>query len=361
MRIGVLGLTLSSSWGNGHATTYRALLRATAARGHRIDFYEREQPWYAAHRDENSPGYCSLVFYRSLNELRGLVQEIAACDAVLLGSFVPEGIAVAEILLAAGIRPLAFYDIDTPVTLAAVGSGRCTYMTAELIPAFDAYLSFSGGAALDILARRHRARRVLALPCGVDAEAYAPVDLPWRWDLGYLGTYSVDRQPTLDRLLVEPAQRLPQCRFVVAGPQYPEDIDWPSNVDRIDHVAPRDHPAFYGALRFALNVTRADMVSLGHSPSVRLFEAGACATPVISDPWPGLEEFFEVGSEVLVAESSRDVEELLSGIESHRAADIGRAARERVLRDHHAGRRAELLEAALLEAAAARGPTRLSA
>jgi spore maturation protein CgeB len=67
--------------------------------------------------------------------------------------------------------------------------------------------------------------------------------VPKKWDLSYLGTYSDDRQPTLERLLIEPARRLPHLRFVVAGPQYPVTIDWPANVERIEHCPPADHAA----------------------------------------------------------------------------------------------------------------------
>ncbi len=72
-----------------------------------------------------------------------------------------------------------------------------------------------------------------------------------------------DRQPTLERLLIEPARRAPHQRFAVAGPQYPADIDWPANVERLEHVPPADHAAFYAASRFTLNVTRADMIEAG--------------------------------------------------------------------------------------------------
>lgn len=363
MKIAVLGLSLSSAWGNGHATTYRALLRALAARGHRVTFYERDRPWYAAARDLAAPDFCDLVLYDSLEELENLVPGIAASDAVILGSFVPDGPAVAERLLAARARPLAFYDIDTPVTLTRLAAGDSEYLRADLVPAFDLYLSFSGGKALRILEQDYGARRALPLYCSVDIGRYRPLDRPKRWELGYLGTYSEDRQPTLKRLLVEPARRLPERRFVVAGAQYPEDIDWPENVERLEHVPPEEHAAFYSSCRFALNVTRADMIRLGHSPSVRLFEAAACAAPVISDAWLGLEDSFAPGREVLTAEGPEDVISLLQDISDEARTGVGRAARERVLREHRAETRAAELEAALEEARRRGGavPERLSA
>src|SRR5207253_6090561 len=108
-------------------------------------------------------------------------------------------------------------------------------------------------------------------------------EVPQRWDLGYLGTYSADRQPALDQLMLQPARRWPLGRWVVAGPQYPASLDWPSGVERLEHVSPDQHRGFYSAQRFTLNLTRAAMLRAGYSPSVRLFEAAACGTPIISD------------------------------------------------------------------------------
>ena len=188
-----------------------------------------------------------------------------------------------------------------------------------------------------------------ALYCSVDPGLYAPTGEPKRWDLSYLGTHSPDRQPTLERLLIEPARALPQHRFVVAGPQYPADIDWPTNVERIEHLPPADHAAFYSASRFTLNVTRADMIAAGWSPSVRLFEAGACGTPIVSDIWDGLDSLFAPGREILMA---RDGATVIDAIEGADATAMGEAARARVLDAHTAAHRAAELEAYLAEAMA---------
>ncbi|ESR25301.1 CgeB family protein [Lutibaculum baratangense] len=350
MKIAIFGLSLSSSWGNGHATTYRALCRALHARGHEVVFLERDVPWYAAHRDFTSCDYCDLRLYSSLGDVDALRGEIEAADAVVLGSYVPEGVALAEKLLAFDVSPLAFYDIDTPVTLGKLSRGDHEYLTPDLVPRFDLYMSFSGGPALDTLTHEYGAVRARPLYCGVDVDHYRPLDVGKRWDLGYLGTYSPDRQPPLEALLIEPARRLPHMRFVVAGPQYPDDIAWPENVERIDHVGPADHPAFYSELRFALNVTRAEMVALGYSPSVRMFEAASCAAAIISDPWNGIETFFEPDREILLASTPEDVTSLLAGARVVDAAAVGAAGRRRILGDHSSARRAEQLEDWLAEA-----------
>ena len=351
MKLVVLGLSLSSSWGNGHATTFRALLKAFAARGHDILFLERDVPWYREHRDIADPDYCRLEFYHSLEELDHWRDEIRNSDAVIVGSYVPEGVDVGRYVQRSARGVTAFYDIDTPVTLAKLERRDFEYLSPEIIPGYDLYLSFTGGPTLERTERQYGSPMARALYCSVDPDAYRLLDEPKRWDLSYLGTYSDDRQPTLEKLLIEPARRLPHLKFCVAGPQYPDSIDWPGNVERIDHLPPAEHPAFYARSRFTLNVTRADMIAAGWSPSVRLFEAAACATPVISDRWDGIDSLCRPGSEILLAESSEDVVALLTSDAD--ASAIGRAARERILSGHTATHRASELESAIEEAAGA--------
>ena len=348
LRIVVLGLSLTSSWGNGHATTYRALLRALAARGHEIVFLERDVPWYACERDLPNPDFCSLRLYDLLDEVRDCVCD---ADVVIVGSFVPDGIAAIDLVQRTARGVVAFYDIDTPVTLANLAAGDCTYLAARQIAGFDLYLSFTGGPLLKHLQTQYGAKSALALYCSVDPEFYHPTGHPRRWDLGYLGTYSADRQPTLERLLVEPARQSPERRFVVAGPQYPDVIDWPDNVERLAHVSPADHAEFYSSMAWTLNVTRADMIAVGYSPSVRLFEAASCGTPIISDRWDGLDSVLRVGSQIVVADTSCDVLSALTMSEEARTA-VAAGARASVLREHTAAHRAHELEECLFAAQA---------
>ncbi len=355
MKLVVLGLSLSSSWGNGHATTYRALLKAFAARGHSVLFLERDVPWYAEQRDLSDPGYCRLAFYADLAGLDRWRSEITSADAVIVGSYTPEGVEVGRRVQAWARGVAAFYDIDTPVTLAKLARGDHEYVSPELIAAYDLYLSFTGGPTLGVLERTYGSPAARALYCSVDETLYRPMTAPRRWDLSYLGTYSRDRQPVLERLLVGPARAAPHLRFAVAGPQYPADIAWPDNVERIEHVAPADHAAFYAASRYTLNVTRDDMVQAGWSPSVRLFEAAACATPVISDTWRGLDALFTPDREIVLAEDGETVLQVLASDDATRDR-LAVNARAKVLAAHTAAHRAEALEVALGEAA--RAPAR---
>ena len=351
MKLVVLGLSLSSSWGNGHAVTYRALLRALAARGHDILFLERETPWYAAARDVLEPDYCRLAFYGAVAELERWRREIETADAVMVGSFTPEGLAVGRWVQEAALGVRIFYDIDTPVTLAALERDACEYLSSELIGGYDLYLSFTGGPTLEALEQRWGAPAARVLYCSADPELHRPIEQDKRWDLAYLGTYGPDRQAALEKLLLEPARQAPDLAFVVAGSLYPETIDWPANVERIEHVAPGDHPAFYAQSRFTLNVTRADMVRAGFSPSVRLFEAALCGCPILSDSWPGLSTLFKPGAEIAVVESAEAVLSLLRHVDGDRRHAWAAAARRRALDAHTAAHRAGELEA-LIEAAA---------
>jgi spore maturation protein CgeB len=340
-----LGLSITSSWGNGHATTYRALLRALADRGHEVLFLERDLPWYADNRDLPCPPFGRTALYQSLDELRDrFTAEVREADLVVVGSYVPDGILVGEWVLGAARGVSAFYDIDTPVTMARLARAECDYLSPAQIARYQLYLSFTGGPLLAQIAARYRARAPRPLYCAVDPALYFPSESAERWDLGYLGTYSPDRQPMLERLLTEPARRLPQARFCVAGPQYPDDeIAWPPNVERTMHLSPAEHRAFYRAQRFTLNVTRADMTAAGFSPSVRLFEAAACATPILTDPWPGLETIFTPGREILVTRTADEVLAALRLPEAERRA-LGDRARARALGEHTAAHRAQALE-----------------
>lgn len=357
MKLVVFGLTVTSSWGNGHATTYRALLRAFAARGHDVVFYEWDAPWYRAeHRDLPAPSFCRLELYGDWEEVASTaLAEAQEADAVIVGSYTRDGTRVIDELAGAVPGPLLFYDIDTPVTVAGLRDGGSEYLRPEQVPLFTRYLSFTGGPWLtDMLEGEFGAREARPLYCAVDPEVYAPADPDpeLRADLAYMGTYAADRQPVIDRLLVEVAEAMPASRFLVAGPQYPEELRWPRNVRHLTHLPPARHAAFYSSANWQLNATRADMVRAGWSPSVRLFEAGACGAAVASDRWPGIEEFFEPGVEIALPANAAEMRALLEDTHDDDRRAMGEAMRRRVLREHTAERRAEQLEGYLTAPAA---------
>ena len=351
LNIVILGLSITSSWGNGHATTYRGLARELHNAGHRVLFLERERAWYAENRDLSAPNYCELHLYNSLQELREkFSSQIEQADMVMVGSFVPDGIKVGEWVTDTAGGITAFYDIDTPVTLKKIERGNCDYISPKLIPKYNLYLSFTGGPALRYIEQKLNSPAARPLYCSFDPSEYHPVEQEMKWDLGYLGTYSEDRQPTLEELLIKPAQQWNKGRFVVSGPMYPQSIRWPSNVEQVEHLAPGFHRWFYTSQRFTLNVTRKEMIGLGYSPSVRLFEAAACATPIISDYWKGLDHFFELGKEILIAKNKAEVVRILKDFSEEKRKIIGENARRKVLQNHTAAHRAKELIGYLNEA-----------
>ncbi len=245
----------------------------------------------------------------------------------------------------------AFYDIDTPVTLAKLRRHDCEYIAPHLIPQYDLYLSFAGGPIpRAVVERRYRSPRACPLYCAFDPDLYYPDNQPVHWDMGYMGTYSADWQPALYELLLESARHSPRLRFVVAGTQFPPSVTWPENVERTEHLPPAQHRSFYTAQRFTLNLSRADVKQVGYLPSVRLFEAAACGSPIISDYWPGLESLFEIGKEILVVQSCRGVVRVLRTLPEDGRRNMGERARQRVLAEHTAAYRAQELEQYFLTA-----------
>ena len=338
MKILVFGLSVTSTWGNGHGTTFRALLRALHGRGHEIIFFEKDAEWYASNRDLPEPDFCKVVLFETWREILPSVRaSLHDADVAMIGSYFPHGVEAAEELAGSAVPVKAFYDIDTPITVAALREhGRTGYLDAQQIPSLDVYFSFTGGPILRELENRFRARRAVPLYCSFDSQQYrrSGVNRRFACDLSYMGTYATDRQPKIDELLCEAARRLPNEKFIVAGPQYPKEIQWPANVRRIKHLNPRWHARFYSSSRFTLNVTRRDMVMAGYSPSVRLFEAAACGAAIISDNWPGLSSFFTPEEEILLPSTSADVVRYLSDLSDGEVRRIGQRAQERVLAEH---------------------------
>ncbi len=351
MKIVIFGLSITSSWGNGHATTFRALCSALYARGHDIVFFEHDLEWYASNRDLPHPSFCRVRVYNQWREAAAEVRrELSAADVAVIGSYFPDGIVAADTVLDSAVPVKAFYDIDTPITVAALRErGSTVYLRAEQIPGFDLYFSFTGGPMLRELEQRFRAACAVPLYCSFDPEQYHPYPPHKRYaaDFSYMGTYAPDRQPKIDEWFCEVARRLPQQKFLLAGPQYPKSLRWPANLRRIIHLNPRWHARFYSASRLTLNVTRRDMVLAGYSPSVRLFEAAACGIPIVSDNWPGLDNFFEPQREILLPASAGDVIRYLTGYSDSDLRRIGEQARARVVAEHTSAKRAGQFEDAV--------------
>jgi spore maturation protein CgeB len=352
MKLVVFGLTISSSWGNGHATLLRALFRQLIARGHHIVFFERDVPYYAAHRDLHELSGGKLIFYSEWEDaLATARRELTDADVAMVTSYCPDGIAASELVWSSNTLRV-FYDMDTPVTLANLRAGQpLSYVDSRGLSDYDLVLSFTGGGALTWLEEDMGARKVAPLYGSVDPDLYqrvTPNDY-YRADFSYMGTYAADRQPALEQLFIESARQLPEQRFVIGGAQYPQEFPWSDNIFFVRHLPPPEHPAFFSSSRLTLNVTRDTMKVMGWCPSGRLFEASACGTPIVSDTWDGLDEFFTPGEEILVAHDTADAVNALQ-LSDAELARMANAACERTLAEHSSARRAEQLEDLLISA-----------
>jgi spore maturation protein CgeB len=350
VKLVIFGLSISSSWGNGHATLWRGLCRSLVARGHDVVFFERDEPYYREQRDFTGLPGLNLVLYDTWNQVRiAAERELADADVGMVTSYCPDGIAAGELVLSSGVAVRSFYDLDTPVTLERLRAGEpVPYIGPRGLRDYDLVLSYTGGIALRELKNRLGAKRVAPLYGSVDPTVHRPVRRVRRFeaDLSYLGTYAEDRQEALETLFVEPARLRPEQRFVLAGAMYPATFPWTENIFFVRHLPPAEHPAFFSSSRLTLNVTRRAMAAMGYCPSGRLFEAAACGTPVLSDAWEGLDHFFEPGSEILVARSAAETIRALDLL-PERLDRIGSAARERALSEHTADHRALELESIL--------------
>lgn len=346
MKLTVFGLSISSAWGNGHATLLRGLFRSLHAEGHEVHFFEHDTAYYAAHRDAPSLPYVNIHLYSEWDESLPLIKTVlASSDVAMVTSYCPDGAAACEVVLDANRECSVFYDLDTPITLSRLSQGEVPpYLPVDGFSGFDLVLSYTGGAALDQLSTRLGARNVASLYGWVDPANYSRVSacLEFSSDLSYLGTYSIDRQKSLEELLIKPAERLVDRRFVIAGAMYPNPEQWPSTIRHFSHVAPPQHASFYSSSPLTLSVTRGTMAAMGYCPSGRLFEASACGTAVLSDWWEGLDSFFTPGEEILIATSTSEAIAALT-TDSGLLAQVGARAKQRTLDCHTATHRARRL------------------
>jgi spore maturation protein CgeB len=346
----IFGLTLSSSWGNGHATPYRALLKALHGLGHHITFFERDVPYYAQYRDLAGSEYCDLVLYPDWESVRPYaLGHVRDSDVVLTASYVPEGARIAAELLDEPGPLKIYYDLDTPVTFAKWERHEpVAYVLREQLREFDLVLSFTGGRTLDVLRSSYGVRNARPLYGCVDPDAHYRVSADPRLacDLSYMATYSPDRQQKVEQLFLAPAAANPHMDFVFAGSLYPWGMLVSANIRQLDHVSPGEHAVLYSSSAATLNLTRAEMAVYGFCPSGRFFEAAACGTPVISDWFEGLETFFADREEIFIVHSGEQVAATLR-LPRAELCRVGERARQRTLAEHSGLVRAQQLVAAV--------------
>ncbi|HEX3019494.1 MAG TPA: glycosyltransferase [Chitinispirillaceae bacterium] len=349
MNFVVFGLSISSSWGNGHATIWRGLVSSLTRMKHNVVFFERDVEYYASNRDFEKLNGLTLILYKDWNLVRKDAENfIKKADICIITSYCPDAVQATELLNS--FRKLkVFYDLDTPVTLKNIEDGKWpSYIPQNGLGMFDLVLSYTGGNALNRIREVFGVKLVFPLYGSADPQLHYPtcqID-KYSGDLSYLGTYAKDRQLKLEELFIKPAVVLKNKRFILAGAQYPNDIKLTDNITFLSHVAPPEHSCFYCSSNFTLNITRSAMATMGYCASGRLFEAALCEVPILSDWWVGMDTFFYPGEEIIVVKTAMDVIEAMSMNEKKRQV-LTKAARRRVLREHTAEKRAQELIAIL--------------
>jgi spore maturation protein CgeB len=364
IRIAFYGSSLVSSYWNGAATYYRGILSALAARGYQVTFYEPDAYDRQRHRDIDPPEWARVVVYPATTQaLRDVISQAAEADIVIKAS----GVGVFDDELIAGTmaaaRPDAvriFWDVDAPATLAELGQSPIHPIRLAL-PGLDLVLTYGGGERVVAAYHALSAARCVPIYNALDPSTHFPVPPEDRFaaDLAFLANRLPDREARVAEFFLRPAGILPGHRFLLGGSGW-DDKAMPANVRRVGHVGTRDHNAFNVSPLALLNVARDSMAAMGFSPATRVFEAAGAGACLITDAWDGIEYFLQPGEEILVARDGIDVADHLAALTPARARSLGSAARRRVLSEHTYVRRAELVDALLREAMAAKQARRVA-
>jgi spore maturation protein CgeB len=347
MKIAFYGSSLVSSYWNGAATYYRGIIRDLARRGYDITFYEPDAYDRQSHRDIEPPDWCRVVIYpATIEHMKEVVARAADADIVVKAS----GVGVFDNELLEGIMDAAradairiFWDVDAAATVAEL-RGDPDHPLHKALPDLDAVLTYGGGPPIVAAYQSLGARNCRPIYNALDADTHRPVppDDKFRCDLAFLANRLPDRERRVEEFFLSAAEQLPERSFLLGGAGW-EDKQKPANVRYIGHVPTRDHNAFNATPIAVLNVARDSMANLGYSPATRVFEAAGAAACIVTDAWEGVELFLQPGKEILVARDGRDVAALIGELTPGRAAEIGKRALARILREHtYAHRGAEV-------------------
>lgn len=351
LHIAFYGSSLVSAYWNGAATYYRGLIRALAQRGHRVTFYEPDAYGRQQHRDIDDPPWAEVVVYPAdETALARVLDSGRSADVVVKAS----GVGVFDRELECGVlelqssaRIVAFLDVDAPATLDRVAADPADPFAA-LIPRYDLVLTYGGGPRVVEAYTRLGARACVPIYNALDPVTHHPVPPEPRFagDLAFLGNRLPDREERVEEFFLRAAALLPDRAFLLGGAGWDDKPATP-NVRKLGHVFTADHNALNCTPRAVLNISRESMARYGFSPATRVFEAAGAGACIITDRWSGLALFLEPEREVLVAGSGAEVAAQLERLGARRAAEIGRAARRRVLGEHTYAHRARHLEALL--------------
>jgi spore maturation protein CgeB len=348
MNIAFFGSSLVSAYWNGAATYYRGIIRALAARGHEVTFYEPDAYNRQAHRDMDDPPWARVVVYEATQDaLERQLDDARKADLVVKAS----GVGVFDEFLERAVldldRPAVYWDVDAPATLDRVHSDPADRFR-PLIRQYEMVLTYGGGPPVVEAYRGLGARDCVPIYNALDPSTHFRVDPDSRFtgDLGFVGNRLPDREARVEDFFLRAAAALPDRTFLLAGSGW-QDKPLTPNVRYVGHLYTRDHNAFNCTPLAVLNISRESMARYGFSPATRVFEAAGAGACIITDAWIGLELFLEPGTEVLSAHDGAEVGALLADLTPERARVIGEAAQRRILASHTYAHRAEQFESVL--------------
>jgi spore maturation protein CgeB len=350
--VAFFGSSLVSAYWNGAATYYRGVIRALAARGYRVTFYEPDAYDRQKHRDIPDPDWAKVVVYSGSeqDDVFRMLERARRADILVKAS----GVGVFDELLEAAIPEYAapgtqtvFWDVDAPATLDRIARDSWDSWRDHL-PRYHWIFTYGGGAPVVERYRMFGAQRCVPIYNALDPATHFRVSpvRRFRADLSLLANRLPDRESRIEEFFLRTAEALPEKAFVLGGNGW-QDKAMPANVKRLGHVFTRDHNAFNSSAQMVLNVARDSMAATGFSPATRIFEAAGAGSCIVTDGWRGIEEFLEPGEEILVAWSGQDVVHLVKEHSPEQAKKIGENAQKRVLAQHTYAHRAEQLDGLL--------------
>jgi len=338
MKFAFFGSSLVSAYWNGAATYYRGIIRAMHERGHEITFYEPDAYDRQKNRDIEDPSWARIKVYQPDEaSLHAVLNDALHADIIIKTS----GVGVFDELLEKEVLKLKvkgkfvlFWDVDAPATLDRVIHSTGDYFES-LIPQYDLILTYGGGDPVVNAYKKLGARNCFPIYNALDPTTHYQVPKEARLDadLAFLGNRLPDREQRVEAFFLDVAAQMPDHRFILGGNGW-HDKPMSSNINYLGHVYTKDHNALNCSPMAVLNISRDSMASYGFSPATRVFEAAGAGACIITDYWVGIDHFFEPGVEILVAKNGHEVKEILSGLTTERAAEIGQAALKKVLAQH---------------------------
>lgn len=353
MKIFAFGSSLTSSYWNGAATYYRGIYKNLAALGYDVTFAEPDIYDRQKNRDRGVIDYAEVVVYQTPRDLERMLAFATNADLVIKHSGVgadDEFLESAILQLQSAETQVAFWDVDAPATLARV-EGNPSDGFRFCIPRYDFVFTYGGGPPVIEHYTSLGARNCFPVYNALEPETHHPVgaEPSLACDLVFVGHRLPDREARVEQFFLRAAELAPELQFILGGEGWggkalPENVRW------IGHVGTGDHNRVNCSARMVLNINRESMANVGFSPPTRVFEAAGSAACVITDAWAGVEMFFSVGSEILVASSAEDIVEILRTISAEQARTIGHKMRARALHDHTYALRARQVDRILTEA-----------